>query len=180
MDPSLDPQFEQNRLPAEFASPQFEHVTSSMAVGGGIGGTNAPPEGGGGSREDRSGRGGTRTPTGVRRWPARTVAGSRRFVAGVLDDLGRIAPEGAGRPAPPVTGFEPRAAPSPTRPGTSSQRCTDGARRPDDHRDPHNACRRERHDAELLQQDRAAEAGGRTTCEPLQGRPDSSEPPEPG
>jgi len=47
LDPSLDPQFEQNRLPAGLASPQFEHVTSAMAVGGGIGGTNAPPEGGG-------------------------------------------------------------------------------------------------------------------------------------
>ena len=47
MDPSLEPQFEQNRLPAGLASPQFEHVTSSMAVGGGISGTNAPPEGGG-------------------------------------------------------------------------------------------------------------------------------------
>jgi hypothetical protein len=47
MDPSLEPQFEQNRLPAGLASPQFEHVTSSMAVGDVIGGTDAPPEGGG-------------------------------------------------------------------------------------------------------------------------------------
>jgi hypothetical protein len=36
---SFVPQFVQNRLSAEFAVPQFEHVSSSSAFGGGTGGT---------------------------------------------------------------------------------------------------------------------------------------------
>ena len=48
-EPSLVPQFEQNRLSAAIVSPQFEHATSTSALGGGIGGTIAAPEGGGGA-----------------------------------------------------------------------------------------------------------------------------------
>src|SRR6185503_15136646 len=83
---------------------------------------------------------------GARRGAARCVTGGGVIasVRRMLDDLGRLAAGTTGRSAPPVTRSEPGNPPSPARPGAACQGRADGAGRPDHHRDPRGARRRER------------------------------------